>query len=478
MEKLINLNRRATGVIVTFLAAVVLIAGSVPVQSASGTWRLISPTEYTATPTAVLRGVYMLNGGTSGKGSGNGFAVGDKSLAFQWDGFSWNQAAVPVPAGGCRLNSVNFGGPLNPLTSITSSSGWIVGGQGGCGKPESIFYNGVNWVEYLVPGPLTSELMSVFLVQGGSAGASIQAYAAGTETGADGAFWVWNGVPGSGGAWSQCSAAGCGGPFAAPVNSVYMTHCTGSPCAADDGIAVGNGGQIFRFVAGVFTPRVSPVVANLNSVAMSSQTKGWAVGDSCTIVRTTDGDTWTGTVSPGACTANLRSIVMRSSSEAWAVGDADASGFPTVVHGISLDSAPSWTRIPVNQVAVAGLVPGGLGLNSVTFASSGGNLWSVGVSGVAAFCLSNCGSASGAIWSTTTSPQTTLLRSVSMYSDSDGFAVGDADATGNPTIIRWNGGSYSWTRTPFVAPLVNPTSLYSIYMSGGSSAWAVGGQVR
>jgi hypothetical protein len=62
-----------------------------------------------------------------------------------------------------------------------------------------------------------------------------------------------------------------------------------------------------------------------------------------------------------------------------------------------------------------------------------------------------------------------------MYSDSDGFAVGDADAVGNPTIIRWNGGSYSWTRAPFVAPLVNPTSLYGVYMSGGSSGWAVGG---
>jgi hypothetical protein len=483
MEELTYLNRRSTGLMVALFAAIIVIAGFNPAQSVltSGAWRLISPTEYIQSyPDANLHSVYMLNGGTSGKGSGNGYAVGDHGLVFQWDGFSWNQAVSL--ASGCQLNSVNFGGPLNPLTSITSSAGWIVGGNnaggGACGQGESLFFNGVNWVEYPVPGPGTSELKSVFLVQGGSTGAYIQAYAAGTEDGTNGAFWVWNGVPGSGGAWSECSTAGCGATVAAIVNSVYMTHCTGSPCAADDGIAVANTGgptNIYRFVGGVWTARASPLPAvNLNSVAMSSPTNGWAVGDSCTIIHTTDGDTWTGAVSPGTCTANLRSIVMLSSSEAWAVGDADASGYPTVVHGTSLDSSPTWTRIPVNQVAVAGLTST-VGLNSVTFAPSGGNVWSVGASGIAAFCLNNCNSPSGAIWSTTTSPQTDTLNSVYMYSDSDGFAVGNADAANNPTIIRWNGGTYSWTRAPYVAPLVTPTSLYDVYMSSGSSGWAVGG---
>ena len=458
------------------LSTMVLLSLLVPARAPPiGLWRLISPTEYTPNPASNMHGVYMINGGTSGKGSGVGWMVGDNGFAFQWDGFSWNQAAIPP--NNCQLDSVNFGGPLNPLTSITSSAGWIVGGVGpggACapGKGVSFFFNGVNWVEYPIPSPTpaTTEVRGVFLVQSGPPGNFIHAYAVGTESGADGVFWVWNGVPGAGGAWSRCTVAGCGPVVANPVNSLYMTHCTGSPCAADDGIAVGNGGTIFRFVAGVWTPRASPTANNLNGVAMSSPTNGWAVGDSCTIIRTTDGNTWVGAVSPATCTANLRSIVMVSASEAWAVGDSDAGG-PTVVHGTSLDSAPTWTRIPVNQIAVAAPI----GLNAVVFAPSGGNIWAVGASGVAAFCLSNCGSVSGAIFSTTTSPQRPNLNSVFMVSDSDGFAVGDPDAAGNPTIIRWNGGTFSWTRAPAVLPLASPAALFGVYMTGSSSAWAVGG---
>jgi len=462
------------------VVSLIVLVSVVPSQAQLGLWRLISPTEYTAFPASNIHGIYMLSGGTSGKGSGRGWMSGDNGLVFTWDGFSWNQEAVPVTT--CQLNSVNFGGPLNPLTSITSSSGWIVGGHnpvgGACGAPESMFFNGVNWVAYAVPSAAlaTTELRGVYLVQSGSPGNFIQAYAVGTESGADGAFWVWNGVPGSGGAWTRCSVAGCGPIVPAPVNSLYMTQCTGSPCAATDGIAVADAGgptNIYRFVGGAWNPLATPVPAvDLNGVAMSSRTNGWAVGDSCTIVRTTDGNTWSGAVSPGTCTADLRSIVMLSSSEAYAVGDADATGV-TIVHGTSLDSSPAWTRIPGNQIALT--VPAGPGLNSVTFAPSGGNLWAAGASGAAAFCLNNCGSVSGAIWSTTTSPQQTDLRAVYMVSDSDGFAVGAADSAGNPTIIRWNGGTFSWTRAPFVAPVVSPTTLLDVHMTSSSSAWAVGG---
>ena len=119
-----------------------------------------------------------------------------------------------------------------------------------------------------------------------------------------------------------------------------MTHCSGSPCSGDDGIAVGNGGAIYRFVGGHWTLRASPVATPLNGVAMSSQTNGWAVGDLCKIIRTQDGDTWNGPISAASCTTqSLRSIVLLSSSEGWAVGDADASG-ATILHGTSLDSSP------------------------------------------------------------------------------------------------------------------------------------------
>jgi len=453
--------------VLTAVITVVLIvlASVMPAQSVgpSGAWRLISPTEYTSTPDAELHGIFLTSGGTSGKTSGSGWAVGAKGFIFNWDGFSWNQASSPTS---CELDAVNFGGPLNPLSSVTSSSGWAVGGcHTAANDGVGLYYNGISWVGYPVPSAGGGQLLSVSLVKSASStGDSVNAFAVGRD-GVLGAFWSWSGVPGSGGAWSELSTTAT----TTQVNSVYMTHCSGSPCSGDDGIAVGNAGTIFRFVGGVWTARASPVAGvNLNGVAMSSTTNGWAVGDGGTIIHTTDGNTWTGPVSAGTTTNILRSIVLLSSSEAYAVGDADANG-ATVLHGTSLDSTPTWSRLPVNQVATT------LGLDSVTFATSGGNIWSVGKSGVVAFCLNNCSSASSAIWSTTTSPNTLELDSVFMVSDSDGWAVGVADAAGNPTVLRWNGGSFSWTRAPFVAPLISPTSLHGVYLSGGSSGWAVGG---
>ncbi len=470
------MNKPRTLVLTSTITIILVVLASVmPAQSVgpSGAWRLISPTEYTPNPASDMHGIFLTSGGTSGKGSGSGWAVSDNGFIFYWDGFSWNQAASSTD---CQLDAVNFGGPLNPLSSVTSSSGWVVGGAvnpgagatcSGAGNAVALYYNGIGWSSYPVPkSGGSAELLGVSLVKSASSPSdSVNAFAVGID-GAGGGFWSWSGVPGSGGAWSEL------GTTAAHVNSVYMTHCSGSPCSGDDGIAVGDSGTIFRFVGGVWTARASPVVVNLNGVAMSSPTNGWAVGDGGTIVRTTDGNTWTGPVSPGTTTNNLRSIVLLSSSEAWVVGDADSTG-ATVLHGTSLDSTPTWTRISVNQVATP------LGLNSVTFATSGGNIWSVGKAGVAAFCLNNCGSTSGAIWSTTTSPNTIELDSVYMVSDSDGWAVGIADPSdpisGKPTVLRWDGGSFSWTRAPFVAPLINPTSLHGVYLSGGSSGWAVGG---
>jgi len=478
-EGLVALNKRRTLVLAsTVIVALMVLASVMPAESiATGAWRLISPTEYTAHPDTDMNGIFLTNGGTSGKGSGNGWAVSDFGFIFFWDGFSWNQVGSGTD---CRLDGVNFGGPLNPLSSVTSSSGWIVGGAVSADagatcvaakSAVSLYWGGTGWTPVTVPSTsfpgATAEMLGVSQVKSASSSAdSVDAWGVGEENaGAAGAFWHFFGVPGSASAWNEID----GGVATAPVNSVYMTHCSGSPCSGDDGIAVGNGGAIFRFVGGHWTPRASPVVGtSLNGVAMSSPTEGWAVGDLCKIIRTQDGNTWTGPLSASSCTTqSLRSIVLLSSSEGWAVGDADAAG-ATILHGTSLDSSPVWTRLPVNQIATL------LGLNSVTFATSGGNLWAVGTSGVASFCQSNCGSQASAIWSTTTSPNSIELRSVFMDSDSEGWAVGVADPSGNPTILRWDGGSFSWTRPISVTPSGSPTTLNGVYLSGGSNGWAVG----
>jgi hypothetical protein len=464
-------------VVVTIV--LILLASVMPAQSVgpTGLWRLINPTEYTPNPGSNMHGIFLTSGGTSGKGSGSGWAVSDKGFIYNWDGFSWNQAPAPGAAANCQLDSVNFGGPLNPLTSVTSSSGWISGGAvgGGASAPcttnklaVALFYNGIGWSTVPVPSTTfpgaTAEMLSVFQVKAAqNPGDTVDAWGVGEENaGAAGAIWHFSGVPGVD-SWSEFTTE------AVPVNSLYMTHCVGGTCgAADDGIAVGNGGTIYRWNGGTWNPRASPVATDLFGVAMSSQTSGWAVGANCKIIRTTDGNTWAGPLSAASCTAQtLRSIVLLSSSEGWAVGDADGLG-ATILHGTSLDSAPQWTRIDVSQIATL------LGLNSVTFATSGGNLWAVGAFGVAAFCQSNCSSRSDSIWSTTTSPSSPELRSVFMDSDSDGWAVGVRDSTGNPTILHWDGGTFSWTRPKSVTPLVNPTDLNGVYLSGGSNGWAVG----
>lgn len=465
-------------VLTLLVSSVFLLSLLIPLNAPPVTplWRLINPTEYTTVQSgkANMYGAYMLNGGTSGKGSGNGWMVGEKGLLFQWDGFSWNQATV-APATDCQLNSVNFGGPLNPLSSITSSAGWVVGGVHdggsgpGCTGPVAYFYNGISWVSYSTPpGYGSGELRGVSLVRGGSSGTDIQAFAVGTENGGlDGSFVDWNGVPGVGGGWTHLATVGSAGN---PMNSVYMTHCSSSPCSADDGISVGNNGKVFRWNGGSWTnvATTAPAV-NLNGVAMSSQTSGWAVGDNCDIFQTVDGTTWTGPVSPTTCGAaiSLRSITLLSSSEGWIVGD-QLNGVATIIHGTSLDSAPNWQKIPVNQVSSAP------GLNSVTFASSGGNIWAAGNAGVAGFCFSNCSSPDGAIWSTTTSPALYDVNAVFMSGDSDAFAVGNLDSSLNPTFLRWDGGTYSWRRAAFVSP-VTIAPLYGIFQTSGSAAWAVGG---
>jgi len=477
-------SRKLSGIVLASISIVVLLSLSLQLTSAgsgsTGAWRLLNPTEYTANPTSNLNGVFMINGGTSGVNSGDGWAVGDNGLIFYWNGFAWNQGDSPLTAG-CTLNAVNFGGPLNPVQNgVQTTSGWVVGGgTAGCASNPSeaisLYWNGVGWQSYPMPATGTSEAGSVFLVESASSTTGpVIAVAVGSDA-SGGEIWTWNGVPGITTGWVESSVS----PTPNQLNSVYMTTEYGSTCTGSGiwGAAVGNSGTILTD-CGTWTTQGSPTANNLYGVAMSSTTSGWAVGDLCTIIHTTNGVTWSAYTGPTPCTdptRPLRSIVLLSSSEGWAVGDSDSNGHPVILHGTSLDSSPLWTQIPVNQVTPNGL-PSSVGLNSVTFATSGNNLWAVGASGIAAFCQNNCSSMSGSIWSTTTSPLTGSatghqLNAVFMDSDSDGWAVGSNDL-GAEVLYQWNG--YSWTQAPSVSTITT-APLYGIYMQGSSNAWAVGG---
>lgn len=442
------------------------------VYSANGTWRLVSPTEFSTNIPGKnsIRGVFAINGGTGGVNSANGWGVGDQGFIFHWDGFSWRQYGV-APSG-CELNSVNFGGPLIPSGSnfagVSNSPGWIVGGTGAgavgpCAAATALYNDGSgmfgSWTVYdsqLVSAGV-SFLSSVYTVTGSG---SVEAWAVGSDSGANGAFWHWFGTPGSGGGWVEFNA----GVAATPVRSVYMTHCcTGG--SADDGWAVGDSGDVYHWTGGnwllfqTVAPSSCLSIPNLNGVAMDSTTDGWAVGD-CGSIYHYSGGTWGGPVSPGTTSNPLRSIVMLSNSEAWAVGDADGSG-PTILHGTNLNGAPNWIRIPVIKLPLAG------NLFSVTYGVSNGNIWSVGQGGFTALCYSGCSDSS--FWGTTTAPLATTFNSAFMTGDNDGWVVGLV-ANGMPTVYHWDGATLTRGNIGFPA-----RDLFGVFMTSSGEGWAVGG---
>ena len=449
-----NRNR----VLVTaLLLSVVTFAGLIPSAAAStGKWRNINPTEYTSIPNVQLNSIYVLNGGTSGIGSGNAWAVGRNGTVFYWDGFSWLNQSVGTP---CSLNSVNFGSPSSlPMSasSAGSSAGIIVGGQAtssGCPGRISLFWDGFSWFPYTGTGLNDARnLTGVFLVSAnqntGTSAYTLDAWAVGLNATA-GAFYHFGGVPGSGGSWNEqnvadSSSTGC------EVDTIYMV-------SANEGWAAGKCGRIYHYFGGNWelAPGVSFSWAGAGvdwkSVFMDSTTDGWAVGTANTIAHYTGG-IWTCCTNPGGVigTPTLRSVSFVSSSEAWAVGDATANG-ATIIHY----SNGQWTGLQPNQV------PTLLGLNGV-HATGGSNVWAVGQSGSIILW-------DGSIWGSITAPLQTNFNSVWMTGSSDGVAVGNL-TLGGPTITKWDG--VKWWRPQGT---VSSTDLWGTWELNSGEWWVVGG---
>lgn len=415
-------------------------------QASQGKWRNINPTEYTSIPDARLNSIFMINGGTGGIGAGDGWAVGNNGTVFRWDGFAWNNATIGTP---CRLNSVNFGSPLSvPLNEITSSAGFIVGGNNSaslCVGPRAWFWNGNSWFNITDPVLLSSpgNLSSVFVYQvtGSAPTYSIDAVAVGTNATA-GTSYFWHGTPGAGGGWTQKpvdDSHGC------PLNAVTMVSTT-------EGWAAGYCGKIYRWIGGGWVKQFEQPGVDFFAIFMVSSTEGWAVGSGGQIAHFFSG-IWSCCQTPVGLPdpkPTLRSLIFTSSSEGWAVGDA-VGGASTIVHFIS----NSWSGLQANQV------PTLRGLRGV-HATGGSNVWAVGETG--SILLYD-----GTVWGSITSPLQTNFNAVWMRGSSDGAAVGNATTTG-PTIVRWDG--VKWTRPQGTAAT---TDLWSVWELNSGEWWAVGG---
>lgn len=431
-------NRKGLASAAAVLVLFVLVGASFipPSLASTGKWRNINPTEYTNIPNVQLNSVFMINGGTGGIGSGNGWAVGNNGSMFHWDGFSWNNQSVGSP---CRFNSVNFGSPLSvPLNAFSSSAGFVVGGNNSitqCAGPRAFFWNGNSWFnasQGLVGNP--GNLSSVFVYQ--EVGSSISAFAVGTNATA-GTSYQFNGVPGVG-AWNQISIQS--GSTGCPLTSISMVSIT-------EGWAVGFCGNVYHWSGGGWVNAFHFSGVDFYSVFMTSATDGWAVGSAAQIAHYTGG-IWTCCVTPGGVVGapTLRSVTFVSSSEGWAVGDS-----ATIVHY----SGGLWSGLSPNQI------PTLRGLRGV-HATGGSNVWAVGQTGSILLW-------DGSIWGSITAPLQTNYNSIFMTGGSDGAAVGNATA-GASTIVRWDG--VKWTRPQGTA---TTTDLWGVWELNSGEWWAVGG---
>jgi hypothetical protein len=211
-------------------------------------------------------------------------------------------------------------------------------------------------------------------------------------------------------------------------------------------------------------------VVPLNSVFMLSPTNGWAVGDLGTIM-SWNGLEWTLVQSP--TTLNLYSVFfpdVSNPNDGWIVGQSDGS-FPAIMHWdgvawVQLDttSGISWTTAQVGD------------LWSLSFLTPSDG-WAVGAPGTAATktnIVHWSGSwGAGGSWTLKISPDTTsTFYSVKVLSNTatpvGGYAVGGVVGVSG-AILYWDGASWN-----VYSGSVPSAALRSISMLSPTDAWAVG----
>ena len=157
----------------------------------------------------------------------------------------------------------------------------------------SIYWDGSEWIPASAGLQPGDHLVSVDLVT------ADLAWAVGSDGEEQGIITRWDGS-----AWTVEQRA------AGRLNSVAMLSQT-------EGWAVGQG--ILRYHDGEWYELENPASNFLRSVAVLSSNDAWAVGDQGTILHW-DGFAWTTVSSPTA--ARLRAVQMVSNTEGWIVGDA------------------------------------------------------------------------------------------------------------------------------------------------------------
>jgi len=309
----------------------------------------------------------------------NAWAVGDydpgQTLVVHWDGASWTQVPSPDPATPSRLFGVH---------ALSASNVWAVGEyfDGSIYKTLIVHWNGSAWTQ--VPSPdVSGATQNVLKAVRGSSATNVWAvgYFVNSNNVDQTLILHWNGS-----AWKLVPSPDPSGP------ALDQELTSVASDSAQDAWAVGfyytglDKSMILHWNGSSWKQVTSPNPGSqgtfLYGVRSTSASSAWAVGsdfngtaDKTLIVRW-DGSAWKQVTSPnpGGATQNndLSSVAVTSATDAWAVGDYD-SGTGTRTLALHWDGS-AWTQVTTPNL-------GGSSIDdsfTAVGATSASDVWAVG----------------------------------------------------------------------------------------------------
>jgi hypothetical protein len=309
----------------------------------------------------------------------NAWAVGDydpgQTLVVHWDGASWTQVPSPDPATPSRLFGVH---------ALSASNVWAVGEyfDGSIYKTLIVHWNGSAWTQ--VPSPdVSGATQNVLKAVRGSSATNVWAvgYFVNSNNVDQTLILHWNGS-----AWKLVPSPDPSGP------ALDQELTSVASDSAQDAWAVGfyytglDKSMILHWNGSSWKQVTSPNPGSqgtfLYGVRSTSASSAWAVGsdfngtaDKTLIVRW-DGSAWKQMTSPnpGGATQNndLSSVAVTSATDAWAVGDYD-SGTGTRTLALHWDGS-AWTQVTTPDL-------GGSSIDdsfTAVGATSASDVWAVG----------------------------------------------------------------------------------------------------
>lgn len=316
---------------------------------------------------------------------GGAGGAGAHAMPAGIENFIWENAASPVTAN------------LNSVAMVSANDGWAVGENG-----TVLHYDGKNWVKFSTPIPEVTTLVSIAMSSAQN----------GWILSGD-SLYRWNGAQ-----WSSAQAPAPPWPFfmkdiatpnetSAWVASGIIVCSSGPPCDPENALGTishwDGSSWSYTSISNVF----------FSSIAMNSDSDGWAVGFEL-----------------DQATRHLRSKIMHWNGYSWTAVDHPISEYPGgSVHFIleeiaALNSEAAWAAVSEENrflhwngtvwTAVYSPVSGRPAIAVV----SASNAWSVGGAGSIAHW-------NGSGWASVPSPVSSTLTSVAMTSPFEGWAVGE-----------------------------------------------------